>query len=253
MKSPTIEGVIQRRLLINYRVDPDVVEPLLPAPFRPQLVHGHAVAGICLLSLTELRPRGLPRWVGVHSQNVAHRFAVEWDTPDGLGQGVYIPRRDSGSLLNVIVGGRAFPGRHHRARFIVAETDSEFDITFQSTDRWAGAHVQARLDAALNGSVLFADLNDASRFFEDGSIGYSDSSDPSKVEGVHLVTNAWQVQPLTLSAVTSTYFDDPARFPPGSATLDCGLLMRNVPVTWEPVAPLQVRRRDTAEARPSDG
>ncbi|HEX7276316.1 MAG TPA: hypothetical protein VF244_02995 [Acidimicrobiales bacterium] len=30
----------------------------------------------------------------------------------------------------------------------------------------------------------------------------------------------------------SSYFDDPDRFPPGSATVDCALLMRNVPVTW---------------------
>ena len=58
MKSPTLEGVIDRRLLINYRVDPEIAERLLPAPFRPQLVHGEAVAGICLLSLEELRSKG---------------------------------------------------------------------------------------------------------------------------------------------------------------------------------------------------
>jgi hypothetical protein len=33
-------GRIARRLLVNYRVDPDAIAPLLPAPFRPALVDG---------------------------------------------------------------------------------------------------------------------------------------------------------------------------------------------------------------------
>jgi len=31
----------------------------------------------------------------------------------------------------------------------------------------------------------------------------------------------------------STYFADPALFPPGSITFDCGLVMRNIPHEWE--------------------
>jgi hypothetical protein len=30
----------------------------------------------------------------------------------------------------------------------------------------------------------------------------------------------------------STYFADPALFPPGSITFDCGLVMRNIPHEW---------------------
>lgn len=36
MRLPTVAGTIERRLLINYRVDPDAVATLLPAPFRPR-------------------------------------------------------------------------------------------------------------------------------------------------------------------------------------------------------------------------
>jgi hypothetical protein len=29
---PSLEGLVERRLLVNYRVDPEVAEQLLPAP-----------------------------------------------------------------------------------------------------------------------------------------------------------------------------------------------------------------------------
>ena len=69
MKLPELAAVVERRLLVNYRVDPDVAARLVPPPFRPQLVRGWAVAGICLIRLGRLRPRGLPSAVGLRSEN----------------------------------------------------------------------------------------------------------------------------------------------------------------------------------------
>ena len=39
MNLSSIDADVERRLLVNYRADPAVVVRLLPAPFRPQLVH----------------------------------------------------------------------------------------------------------------------------------------------------------------------------------------------------------------------
>jgi hypothetical protein len=36
----------------------------------------------------------------------------------------------------------------------------------------------------------------------------------------------------------SSVFEDPATFPAGTAELDSALLMRSVPVVWEPLATL---------------
>jgi uncharacterized protein YqjF (DUF2071 family) len=58
---PTIEGVIDRRILVNFRIDPSSVAALLPSPLQPLLVDGHAIGGICLIRLKDIRPRGWPR------------------------------------------------------------------------------------------------------------------------------------------------------------------------------------------------
>ncbi|MCH2211116.1 MAG: hypothetical protein MK110_07425 [Fuerstiella sp.] len=74
MRLPVIQGVIDRRILVNFRIASDVLAAQLPAPFRPQLVRGFGVAGICLIRLKQIRPRFLPRFAGVASENAAHRI-----------------------------------------------------------------------------------------------------------------------------------------------------------------------------------
>ena len=71
--------MIDRRILVNYRVDPAILEGVVPLPFRPKLIHGMGMAGICLIRLRQIRPHALPSWVGIASENAAHRIAVEWE------------------------------------------------------------------------------------------------------------------------------------------------------------------------------
>lgn len=237
---PELTGVIDRRLLVNYRVDPDVLARVLPAPFRPQLVGGVGVAGICLIRLTEMRPRGLPGWLGLSSENAAHRIAVEWDTADGPRTGVYIPRRDSSSLVNVAVGGRAYPGTHHRADFDVAETDDRLQVGFAARDGSARAAADVRVCAELPPSELFADIAAASAFFQSGCDGWSCTASPDRYDGLRLLTAAWRVEPGAVEQVSSSFFDDRSRFPEGSAVCDDVLVMRRVPVSWAALPDMRV-------------
>ena len=148
---PVIRGLIDRRILVNYRVSPEALWRVLPEPFRPQLVGGVGMAGICLIRLTQLRPqfvsRFLPQFVpplGLGSENAAHRIAVEWDHEGQRREGVYIPRRDTSSQLNRLVGGRLFPGFHHHAHFRVCERDGRYQIVLDSDDGLTHLAIDAR-------------------------------------------------------------------------------------------------------------
>ena len=168
-----MSSVIERRLLVNYRVDPEVAARLLPAPLQPQLVNGWAVAGICLIRLGRLRPSWAPGWAGLRTENAAHRIAVEWDAPDGRKSGVYLPRRDSDSAATVLAGRHLFPGEYHYASFVVRETAQFLHVAFASTDGTTAAALDVRLARQLRGSALFADTQAASHFFRHGSAGFS--------------------------------------------------------------------------------
>ena len=109
MGLPVIQGVIRRRILVNFRVDPRVMQVQLPSRFRPKLQQGHAIAGICLIRLEEVRPRLVPQFLGLSSENAAHRIAVRWQTEGTEKEGVFIPRRDTGSAMNHLAGADSSP------------------------------------------------------------------------------------------------------------------------------------------------
>lgn len=232
-----MSSVIERRLLVNYRLDPEVAARLLPTPLRPHLVNGWAVAGICLIRLGQLRPGWVPGWAGMRTENAAHRVAVEWDGTGGRQSGVYIPRRDTDSVVTVLAGGRLFPGEHHRASFDVRETARDLHVAFASTDGTAHVSVDIRVARRLQGSALFADLQDASDFFQRSSAGFSATRDGGRLDGLELRADRWVVEPAEVLAVRSSFFDDARLIPPGSATIDCVLLMRDIPVTWTAIKP----------------
>ena len=239
MRTPVIRGVIERRILINYRVDSGVLAAQLPRPFRPQLVGGSGIAGICLIRLAEIRPRYLPGSWGVSSENAAHRLAVEWDGDDMSRQGVYIPRRDTSSRLNAIAGGRIFPGVHHRARFDVDERADCYHLAVQSHDGEVRLALEARLAGDFPSGSVFGTLECASQFFERGSLGYSPSTNCHRFEGLELRSRGWSVEPLEVSRVESNYFDDRDRFPAGSVVFDSALLMRNIDHEWHSAGTLE--------------
>lgn len=235
---PVMQGVIDRRMLVNFRVRPAELAPLLPPPFRPQAVNGWGMAGLCLIRLCAVRPRGLPAWFGVRSENAAHRIAVEWDDGGTTRGGVYIVRRDTGSWLNRLAGGRVFPGEHHAAVFQVWESAERFKLEMKSRDGSVSLRVAARLADEWQGGSVFASLDECSEFFRRGAVGWSPCGTrvglrpPARSDGLELRCDSWHVEPLVGELVESSFFENRAVFPPGTVEFDNALLMRSVPHEW---------------------
>jgi hypothetical protein len=233
MRIPVIKGIIKRRLLVNFRADPAVVQRILPDPFRPKLHRGHALVGICLIRLEEIRPAGLPAAIGLSSENAAHRLAVEWTDSAGMErEGVFIPRRDTNSVLNRLAGGRVFPGEHHTARFSVTDANHHVELSMQSHDGLVSVTVTGDEVDSLPVSSCFALLADASAFFEGGSLGYSVTRDGPRLDGLLLRTLDWRLRALAVTQVHSSYFQDREKFPEGSVEFDHVLIMRDIVHEW---------------------
>jgi hypothetical protein len=240
LRVPTIEGVIDRRILVNFRIEPDRVADILPDPLRPQLVRGFAIGGICLIRLRKIRPNGWPAVTGLRSDNAAHRVAVEWDDNGQVSTGVYIPRRDTSSTVNTLFGGRLFPGTHHRAAFTCDESDDRLAVSMRSRDGVGSISFEGRVARRWPTDSVFVTVDAASAFFRKGSMGFSPKRDTSDLEAMHLETVDWRVTPLDVLNVASSFFGDPDRFPPGCVKLDNALLMRDIPHCWHERQPLCV-------------
>ena len=232
MKLPTIQGLIRRRILANFRVEPEIMQRQLPRRFRPKLHNGFAVAGICLIRLEHIRPQRMPEIIGISSENAAHRVAVLWDEDNETREGVYISRRDTNSQINHLLGGRIFPGEHHAARFTVTESVSSIELSMRSDDGDVAVDVEGVIVESLPSTSVFGSLAETSKFFEGGSLGYSVTKDPGRLDGLKLKTTDWRVEPLHIGKVYSSYFADLEKFPAGSIAFDHALIMRNVAHEW---------------------
>lgn len=243
MHFDTLAGTIERRLLVNYRVDPDVAAGIVPAPFKPALVGGYAIAGICLIQL-KIHPTWLPQVAAFRSLNGAHRIAVT--LPDGT-DAVYIPRRDTNSRLNTLIGGRLFPGTHHLAAVTMNDSGNRVSVDLNSRDGSTHVGVTATTANRLPPGSVFESVQQVSDFFEKGSLGYSDTPSGTCYDGLELRAQNWSVTPLAVESVESTFFGDRTRFPAGTAELDNALFMRDINHTWHTREPLEIPSQLKAE------
>lgn len=233
LKIPVIQGVIDRRILVNFRIDPEVLSQALPEPFKPKVVGGYGIGGVCLIRLKHIRPSFVHSSMGFSSENAAHRIAVVWEEGAQVQEGVFIPRRDTSSRMNTLIGGRLFPGEHHHAHFLTEERDGYYRVQMHSDDGVASLLVEGRIGEDLPQTSVFENLEQASEFFEGGSLGYSArQARPGEYEGLELRTLNWAVEPLMVEKVESSYFSDQNRFPLGSVEFDNALLMTGIEHQW---------------------
>jgi hypothetical protein len=228
----TVHGIIDRRVLLNYRIEPGALQRVLPPPFQPKLYGSHGVGGVCLIRFKQLRPRFMPAWLGLGSENAAHRIAVQWEQDGELREGVFIPRRDTNSWFNKVLGGRVFPGIFQRSRFEASESDSRVSLRIVRTDGGTEIAFAGHVAETLPPTSIFPSTEAAAGFFSLGATGYSATYTEGHYHGMELHSLNWTVSPLAIEQAQSCFFDDQQRFPRGSAELDCALLMRGIEHEW---------------------
>ena len=234
MKLPVLNGVIDRRILLNYKVLPGIAAKLLPSGLEPIVINGYASAGICLLRLKNIGVRGTPSCARISSENAAHRFLVRSTESGKVAYGVYIPRRDTDSVLNVVLAGQMFSWPHYHASFQTEESNGRYHVTMKSNDGHATVEVRARIAETFPSASMFRSLDDASATFCKSSTGLSPSRTGGKLKSIRLQTRTWQVKPLEVEHLYSSYFEDRTVFPEGSIQFDNGLLMEGIEHEWLP-------------------
>jgi hypothetical protein len=235
MRVPDITGIIKRRILVNYRVAPSLIAPLLPPPFRPRIFRGHAIVGICLIRLEKIRLQWLPSFVGISSENLAHRVAIEWDEGTSVRDGVFVFRRDTDSLVNHYAGGRIFPGVHHFVNFAVRDANGHVGLRARMENGEALVELRGHETATLPADSVFSSLEESSRFFESGCHGFSLATSGA-LDGMKLITREWSVKPFAVEICRSKFFADTTVFPAGSVVLDHAIMMRDIAHDWQQCA-----------------
>ncbi|MDB4459081.1 DUF2071 domain-containing protein [bacterium] len=246
MKPPIIRGTMARRVLINYQIRPDALAGVLPAPFRPKLIHGKGIGGVCLIRLEKMRPRFTPAAMGIASENAAHRFAIEWDDRGETKEGVFIPLRHTNSRWNAMAGGRVFPGEHRLANVWTADSGNRVKVEIRTMDNEMVTRVAGRAVDHLPSHSVFDTVPEATAFFRAGALGWSPDRLKTGFEGLKLVAYDWEMCPFKIEHLRSNLFQDLDLFPVGSVRFDSAFLMRNIHHEWHPLGPFIPTRKEAA-------
>ena len=225
----TMTGTMARRMLVNWRIEPEAARRVLPGVVRPKLVDGYAIAGLCLVRLERMRLAYWPPWIGLASENVAARMGIEWDSPTGLRQGVLIFRRDTASRSNAFFGPHFGYGVHSPAAISVNTAPGRIDIAMASGDGFHTADLSASDAPAIMPGSLFGTLEQAATFFRGGECGYSPTDRPGHWHGVGLRLGRWDLVPMAIRRARSSWIES---WFGAAATLDSAFIMRNIEHTW---------------------
>ena len=229
---PVIEGLLDRRILLNYHFDPAELRRFLPSPFEPRTFKGRGVGGICMIRFKDLRPRRFPRALSIDSENAAHRIAVEWTSDGTKHEGVYIPRRDTASEFNYLTGGRIFPGIFQKARFTVNESQGHYHVEISDNGNPPHVIFDGEDTTEYSPTSIFSNIDEASAFFAKGAVGYSAARDNSHFQGMELRLLEWQISPLKINKAFVKLFEDGKTFPNNTVILDSAMVMRKLKHEW---------------------
>jgi uncharacterized protein YqjF (DUF2071 family) len=98
-----MQGIVRRRFLINYPVEPSLLEPFVPPGGELSLHQGKAWLSDCFVHISNMRPSWVPRALGITFHYLIHRTRAVLPFPDGKKREAVLvldPSMDS-RLLNV--------------------------------------------------------------------------------------------------------------------------------------------------------
>jgi hypothetical protein len=231
--SPAIRGVIERRILVNYRVDVGTLDAVLPDTFEGREVgeSGKGIGSICLMRVGDARMRFAPEAFGVSVEAATHRISAVREKNGGTENCVYVPQRVVSSRLSASLGEVFLPAELGCGDFRVEERNGVCRIRVDCGDEFAGVEVEEKDGGGIEEGSVFGSIGSAAGFFCEAGMRYSPSGD--RYEGVELCPREWGMEPVEVNGSRSSFFE---RL--DGAELDSAFRMEGIEHEWRPRRPI---------------
>jgi hypothetical protein len=210
-------------LVLTYALPPAALAPLVPRGLALDTyaapdgtVHAFVAAGI--VSLTRLRPAGVPKLLGLHCVLTGYRIFTTFPTPGGRTmRGLFILRSDTDRWL-LLAGGNLLTRYHYKPARLRCQTDGDhLDVSVDSRDGRADLTVRAHLGsgpAPLPPGSPFADAAAARRFAGPLPYTFDHESRTGSIIVVKAHRTAWQPEPVAVDVSRLTFFEAFPGVPP---------------------------------------
>lgn len=236
--SPAIHGVVDHRVLVNYRVDPEDLDTALPGPFRGREVgeSGKGIGTVCLTKIENARPKFAPESVGVSVRSVTHRIYAEMETARGNRFCAYAPVRGVSSRFCAVVGRRALPAELDCAEFSVGERGDTQQMRVDCGGEYASVEFRETDREEVDEDSVFYSVESASVFLCEGGVEYSPLGDGYRYGGVEFCPSERELEPVDVADARSSYFETLG------GAFDSAFRMEGIEHEWQPRRSVGKRR-----------
>jgi len=224
-------------LVLCYAFPRETLEPLLPPGLELDLYGSHGFLAIALVATRELRPAGLPRWLGHRFFLSGYRIFTRFKTAEGRRlRGLRILRSDTDRRLMAFFGNLLTHYRYEHAQVRCARRGSELEVTIAS--RNGGADLEVRADLASRPAPLpngspFPDLRTARRFAGPLPFTFDYERETHSIVRVEGVRERWHPEPVDVEVRRATFFDRPPFAALGPPRLANAFYLEDVPYRWK--------------------
>jgi hypothetical protein len=245
-----LRGVLEPCLLLTYRVAADAVRGLLPDGLALSTFRGWAFWNVVLCRVLAMRPRGVPRCLGVDYSHVAYRLHVRAEAAGGRElDGLYFVRSDADRAWLARAGNVMTDLRFEASRIDWAGDNQTMTVRVSNSPSGCGdADVTVRLgtNISLPGDSCFDSPRSAAAFLKYRPLGLATDSTGRRLRLTEVLRNDrdWHERPVAVERSRFAFFD---RLKMPAMHLERAVTVAAIPYRWRlgRSVPLATGRADT--------
>lgn len=231
-----IEAHFAHSLVLTYALPSHVLEPLLTPSLTLDTYEDFGFVAIALVQTRDLRPRGLPRFLGQNFFLSGYRIFTRYTTPQNRHlRGLQILRSDTDKLLMQKAGNVLTHYNYHLACVDFRAEKKQLSVDIKTPNQHADLQVRGDLTsmpAPLPDNSPFADMEQARHFAGPLPWTFDYEKATHSIVRIKGVRKVWNPQPIRVDVELCTFFER-APFNQCTPILANAFYLSDVPYRWE--------------------
>ena len=218
--------------IVNFAMEPDVLNRHLPEPIEADTHHGNAYISIIIANMDRMRPAFLPRMFGVTYNQIVYRAVVRV----GDERGVYFLRSDADHPLMSLAGNwLTFFRFNHTPMTFEGEADRYHLHLEAKPNHHANIHAEYRLLPETDGmpdSSAFTSRAEAKVALVELFQAFAYDVRTGRLDRVRIKRDEWELVLVDDTKAQYDFMNGSAIFPASSTWLDSIFCVENLNYYW---------------------
>lgn len=232
-----VDAFFRRSLVLTYAVHRAALTDLVGPGLQLDTYEEWGFLAIALVQTEDLRPHGVPRWLGRDFFLSGYRIFTRFVRPGHPTlRGLRILRSDTDRTMMARLGNVFTHYGYRVAKVAVAAEPDRLEVTIRTPGREADLHVIADLasmPAPLPERTPFRSIEDARSFAGPLPFTFTYDERLGKMVVIKGIRQAWDPRPVRVEVREATYIDR-SPFREAGVRLANAFYLENVPYAWKP-------------------